>query len=86
MDKILQPCYVIEPETCKYSSILRGYNKWYIFQIDLKKETTNTDEMENKYELVLRGIIWAASDDIGYNNIGAFQTSEINMPEYCIVQ
>ena len=25
--KTLQPCYVIKPETCKYSSILRGYNK-----------------------------------------------------------
>ena len=30
LDKTLQPRYVIEPETCKYSSILRGYNKWYI--------------------------------------------------------
>ena len=30
LDKTLQPCYVIEPETCKYSSILRGYNKCYI--------------------------------------------------------
>ena len=33
-DKTLQPRYAIKPETCKYSSILRGYNKWYIFQID----------------------------------------------------
>ena len=30
LDKTLQPCYVIEPKTCKYSSILHGYNKWYI--------------------------------------------------------
>ena len=37
LDKTLQPRYVIEPETCNYSYILRGYNKWYIFQIDLKK-------------------------------------------------
>ena len=37
-DKTLQPCYDIESETCKYSSILLGYNKWYIFQIDFKKE------------------------------------------------
>ena len=29
--------YVIEPETCKYSSILRGYNKWYIAKLNLKK-------------------------------------------------
>ena len=30
LDKILQPRYVIKPETFKYSSILNGYNKWYI--------------------------------------------------------
>ena len=30
LDKILQPRYVIETETCKHSSILRRYNKWYI--------------------------------------------------------
>ena len=29
----LQPRYVIEPETYKYSSILRGYNKWYIAKL-----------------------------------------------------
>ena len=28
-NKTLQPRYVIETETCKYSSILRGYNKCY---------------------------------------------------------
>ena len=27
LDKNLQPRYDIKPETCKYSSILRGYNK-----------------------------------------------------------
>ena len=32
LDKNLQPRYVIEPETCKYSSILRGYNKWYFVE------------------------------------------------------
>ena len=31
LDKTRQPRYVIEPETCKYSSILHGYNKWYIY-------------------------------------------------------
>ena len=30
LEKTQQPRYVIEPETCKYSSILRGYNKCYI--------------------------------------------------------
>ena len=40
--KNLQPSYVIEPETCKYSSILRGYNKWYIFQIDFKEKKQQT--------------------------------------------
>ena len=37
LDKNLQPRYAIEPKTCKYSSILLGYNKWFICQIDLKK-------------------------------------------------
>ena len=31
--KTLQPCYAIEPETCKYYSILRGYNKYYISKL-----------------------------------------------------
>ena len=56
LDKNLQPRYSIEPETCKYSSILRGYNKWYISKLTFLKETTNPDEMEIKYELVLNGI------------------------------
>ena len=30
LDKTLQPHYAIKTETCKYSTILRGYNKWYI--------------------------------------------------------
>ena len=34
LDKNLQPCYAIKSEACKYSSILRGYNNWYIYQID----------------------------------------------------
>ena len=34
LDKTLQPIYVIEPETCKYSSILHGYNKWYISKLN----------------------------------------------------
>ena len=38
--KTLHPRYAIKTETCKYSSILHGYNKWYICQIDLQKEKT----------------------------------------------
>ena len=38
LDKNFQPGYVIELETCKYSSILRGYNKWYIAKLALKKK------------------------------------------------
>ena len=33
LDKTPQPRYVIDPETYKYSSILRGYNKWYISKL-----------------------------------------------------
>ena len=31
--KNIQPSYVIEPKKCKYSSILRSYNKWYISKL-----------------------------------------------------
>ena len=48
LDKTFKPSYVIEPETCKYSSILHGYNKWYIPKLTFKKETTNPDEMKIK--------------------------------------
>ena len=54
-DKTLQPRYDTKPETCKYFYILHGYNKWYIFQIDLKKETTNLEEMDIKDEFILNG-------------------------------
>ena len=30
LDKTLQQHYAIKTETCKYSTILRGCNKWYI--------------------------------------------------------
>ena len=36
LDKTLQPRYAIKPETCKYPSILRGYNKWYIAKLTIK--------------------------------------------------
>ena len=64
LDKTLQPFYVIEPETRKCFSILRGYNKWYISTLTFKKETTKPEEMEIKYELVLKGITWAEVDGI----------------------
>ena len=57
LDKTLQPRYAIEPKTCNYSSILRGYNKWYISKLTLKIK--KTDKMEIKYELVLNGMDWA---------------------------
>ena len=48
LKKTQQPCYVIEPEKCKYSSILRGYNKWYIAKLNLNKETTNSNDTKIK--------------------------------------
>ena len=38
LDKTLHPCYSIKTETCRYSSILRGYNKWYTAKLTLKKK------------------------------------------------
>ena len=84
LDKTLQPRYAIEPETCKYSSILCDYNIWYISKFTKKKETTNPDEMEIKYKLVLNDMTWAAADDIEYNIIGEFQNSDSNTPGYYI--
>ena len=42
--------------------------------------------MEIKDELVLNNMTWAAADDIEYNTIGEFETSDSNTPEYYIVQ
>ena len=84
--KTQQPRYVIEPETCKYSSILRGYNKWYIAKLNLKKETTNPNEMKIKDELVLQGMTQAAADEIEYNTMGDFQTIDKNTHGYYIVK
>ena len=43
LDKTLQPHYVIEPETCKYSSILHGYNNVILPNlIKKKKQQTQT--------------------------------------------
>ena len=81
-----QARYVIEPETCKYSSILHGYNKWYIAKLNLKKETINPNEMKIKDELVLQGMTQAEADEIEYNTMGAFQTSDKNTHGYYIVK
>ena len=42
--------------------------------------------MEIKNELVLNGMTWAAADDIEYNTIGEFQTSDSNTPTYYILR
>ena len=41
--------------------------------------------MEIKDELVLHGMTWASEDEIEYNTIGAFKTSNSNTPGYYIV-
>ena len=56
LEKNRQPRYFIETETFKYSSILRGFNKWYITKLNLKKETTKPNEMKIKDALVLQGM------------------------------
>ena len=86
LDKTLQPRYVIETETCRYYSILCGYNKWYISKFTLTKETTNPDQMKIKGDLVLHSMTWEAADDIEYNIIGTFQNNYSNTPGYYIVQ
>ena len=85
MNKTLQPRYVIKPETFKHSSILRGYNKWYITILKFLKETTNPDKMEIKCKLFLHGMTWAEAYDIEYNTIGSFKTSDSDTPGYYIV-
>ena len=67
-----KPSYVIKQETCKYSSILHGCNKWYISKLGFKKETTNPDKMKIKDECVLQGMTKAAADEIEYNTMGEF--------------
>ena len=55
-------------------------------KLNLKKETTNPNEMKIIYELVLQGMTQAASDDIEYNTMCAFQTSDCNTHGYYIVK
>ena len=64
LEKTQQPRFVIQTVTCKYSSILRDYNKWYIAKLNLKKETINPNEMKIKDELVLQAMNHAAADKI----------------------
>ena len=64
LDKNLQPVYVIEPKTCKYSFILCGYNKWYISKLTLKKEIINPDKIEIKDKLVSHSMTWESADKI----------------------
>ena len=86
LEKTQQPGYVNEPETCKYSSMLWGYIKWYITKLNLKKETTNPNETKIKNELFLQGMTQVASYKIEYNTMGAFQTSDCNTHGYYIVK
>ena len=57
-----------------------------IFPNFFLKETTNSEEIEIKDELVLNGMTWEAADDIENNTFGGFQTSDSNTPEYFIVR
>ena len=86
LDKTLQLHYIIKHKTCEYSFILCVYNKWYISKLTFKKETKNPDEMESKYELDLQGMNWAAADEVAYNTIGSFQTSDSNTHGYYIIR
>ena len=54
--------------------------------MNLKKETTNPNEMKIKNELVLQGMNLAAADEIEYNTMGEFQTSNCNTHGYDIVK
>ena len=55
-------------------------------RIELKKETTNPNEMKIKDELVLQGMTQASAEEIKYNTMGAFQTSDCNTHGYYIVK
>ena len=52
--------------------------------MNLKKETIDPNKMKIKDELVLQGITQEAADEIEYNNMGAFQTSDCNKHWYNI--
>ena len=54
--------------------------------MNLKKETTNPHKMKIKDELFLQGMTQAAADEIEYNTMGEFQTSDCNTYGYYIVK
>ena len=85
-EKTLQPRYAVEAENCKYSSILRGYNKWYITELTLIEGSEKEEDTDYRHELVLSGMSWAAADQIEMDTMGAFQTSDPDTPGYYIVQ
>ena len=48
LEKNQQPRYGIKPETCNYSSILRGYKKWYITKLTFLKRNDKPRQDVNK--------------------------------------
>jgi hypothetical protein len=86
IDKLLQPRYAIEPPLCKYSSILRGYNKWYITKLIIHQDTTTKEEMQEMREGVLMGMTQVSAEEIEEGLFGAFQTSDTQTLGYYIVQ
>jgi hypothetical protein len=86
MDKLSQPCYAIEPLLCKYSSILSGYNKWYITELNIHQDSTTKQEVQEMHKGVLMGMTQVSSEDIEEGLFGAFQTSGTQMLGYYIVQ
>ena len=65
-----------------YGAIING-----IFdKLNLKKETTNPNETNIKYELVLKGMTQAAADEIELNTMGSFKTSDCNTHGYYIIK
>ena len=54
--------------------------------MNLEKETTNPYEMKIKDEIFLQCMTQEAADDIEYNTMGAFHTSDCNTHGYYIVK
>ena len=54
-------------------------------QIEFKEKLINPNEMKIKDELVLQGMTQVAADEIEYNTMGVFQTSDCNTYGYYIV-
>jgi len=82
-----QPRYAIEPESCKYSSILHGYNRWYIAELHLIQKTVDESVIEYRDETILNGQTWAVADQIDSGAFGAFQTTDTSHTNgYYIVQ